>query len=129
MKNIKYDDTKSLTKDNVLEFFYSFEMKNVSCQWIFLSFVVEDIFKFSVYLPPNIPAAKIDSLKVHLYEIMGHPKTSWSLLHPKTDKRFINEYWVDFFQKDPRSAAILSPKDLVDMVKFTARLSRIKVFE
>jgi hypothetical protein len=133
MKNLTFDDVRSLTKNNLLKelvVLYPFQAEKEfdSKRWVLFCFSVENMFSFSVYAPQDVPADEINELRVHLYESHGRNKT-FGLLYPKNDQRFVGVDWTEFFQKDPRSAAIVSPDVLLEMMKFTARLSRMKVFQ
>lgn len=133
MKNLRFDELKDFSNNDVLNFLntvYNSESLYVVEQLVTIPFSVENLFSFNVYVPAT-SIFEIKELKIHIFEMIWRHKKYFHLkqIHPKTDSRFINEPWSNLFLKDPRSAAIVAPNDLLNMMKFAARLSRIKVFE
>lgn len=133
MKNLTFEQVRTLSRENLiaeLVTLYPFQIEKEfeATQWSLFSFSVENMFSFSVYAPSGAKADEISELKVHLYESLGRGR-GFGLIHPNRDQRFTGVAWTEFFQKDPRSAAIVSPDVLLEMMKFVGRLSRMKVFQ
>jgi len=133
MKNLSFEQIRSLTKDSLIEelaaiYPFQIEKEFEATQHALFSFTVENMFAFSVYVPIVVNVETVDNLRVHWYESSGRGK-EYRLLYPQHDKRFESVEWLNCFQKDPRSAAVVSPVVLLEMMKFAARLSRMKVFQ
>lgn len=133
MKNLSFEQIRAFTYENLIKelaaiYPFQIEKEFEATQWSLFSFSVEKMFSFSVYVPIVVNVETIDSLRVHLYESLGRGR-EFRLLDPKHDKRFESVEWLKYFQKDPRSAATVTPSVLLDMMKFAARLSRMKVFQ
>jgi hypothetical protein len=137
MKDLSFEEIHSLNEENVLEYLfgmYSFNMESLQEKKLcaFISFKICSSFSFKIYASTDAPTSEIKEIKIHVYETVGkgkHQDGSYQMLNVKKDARFNRTEWQKLFPDDWRSTGILSTKQLLDMMKFTARLCRLRVFE
>jgi hypothetical protein len=139
MKNLSFEDLVSLNENNILEFLYGmypFNMEALQEKKLhtLTSFKISNSFTFKVYAPTDLSFSKVEKIKAHVYEInkksFYNPAFEGSqLLNVKKDNIFNRTEWQDLFLDDWRSAGILSPAQLLGMMRYTARLCRLRVFE
>ena len=137
MKNLSLEDITSLNEKNVLEYLYSmypFAMESLQDKKLcaFISFKICESFLFKVYAPTDIHISETEKVKVHIYETISNGKYQdggYQILNIRKDDRFTRTSWQELFSDDWYSAGVVNTKQLLDMMKFAARLCRLRVFE
>jgi|SRR6185436_8801211 len=137
MKNLSLDELKELSILDVLDFLNKKCESYLVEQQVIVPFNVAMSFSFNICLPSDLPLREDQNVKVYIFEFVRHYNRSYSLknIDPKTDKRFVNEIWSKLFISENSVndlgyvAENVSIDNLLEMIKFTARLSRIKIFE
>lgn len=132
MRNLSFNDISILDTKNLLPFLknlYPFNMELMQENEMrkLVSFRVGNSFVFKTYLPMDDNSNKI---RLHIYEFTEkHKQDQYSLLNIQQDHRFARTEWKSHFSADWRKAAEITVDDLLNIMKFTARLCRLRVFE
>lgn len=133
MKNLNSNEVKEFSVESTINYLnecFRHGPTFVTNQLSTILFSVGDLVVFGIYISPNQSITENSTLKVHIFEKILCHKNAYTMrqITPKFDERFMHRPWAHLFSPDPRNAAVVLPHDLVDMMKFSARLSLIKIF-
>lgn len=136
--DLNFEDSKKFSSLDLRNFLINLNGESfTSCiinQCDVIIFSVENTFSFNVYVPQETSILELNKLKIHIFEMMWNHKKSYHLkpILPKLDSRFTNQSWIELFSISSfmkNEAAIVTFDDLLNIIKFVARLSKIKIFE
>ncbi len=126
-KNIK-DILKDLSLSDYIIEIYNKDSKNDDDTYYYaISFNVENYFSFNIYLQ-NYKISE-NKIKIEMFEITWLDKKAYSLkiINPKYDERFSDREWSNNFINGETSA-IISLEQFYEILKFSARMSKMKIF-